>query len=188
MVSIFAPAITDNPHSPGILLKFVVSKDPDCFIGPGIMAHVICPESIDGIFNAFSYCAETGLSAALECKIDLAPVTRGEIEARRLKIRGDSLSLAVALTLIAFVERRNIKSAISATGALRPAGRHWGCHVVANIKAKICLALKSKADIMLVPAGSHITKSESPSQMTRIVTLPAIIPDATQLMMYLAHD
>ena len=183
---IFAPAITEGPRSRGILLRFKISKGLDGFIGPGLLANVNCPDSFEGIFNAFRYCADTGLSAALGCSVDLAPETKIEVEARRLKIQGDSLSLAVALTLIAFVEGRRLKSAISATGALRHRGQSWGCEVVANIEDKISLARTNEIDLMIVPAGSHPTKRHSPSQITKIVTLPAVIPGATKLLMQLA--
>lgn len=179
-MSFFAPAIFSKGTLDGFLLKFVVKYSKKEKIGPSVLKYVSCEDTIEAIFNAFKYCVSTGLFEASECFIDFHPNTISEIEKNDVKISGDSLSLAVALSLIEFISNLKIESKIIATGAIRENLDLWSCNQVGNLSRKINLATSMCADIILIPS-MHSKLKVSKNSSSKIIYLPKILPNATNL-------
>lgn len=180
-MSFFAPAIVSKGTSAGILLAFIVEYNKKEKIGPAVLKYVSCEDSIEAIFNAFKYCVSTGLSEASECFIDFHPDTISEIEKIDVRISGDSLSLAVTLSLIEFISNLKIQSKVIATGAIRESLNLWSCNEVDNLSRKINLATSMCADIILIP-GMRSELTISKNSASKIIHLPTILPKATNLL------
>jgi hypothetical protein len=176
----FAPAVLSKRVASGMLLGFTVEYNKKEIIGPSIIKYAPSEDSIEAIFNAFKYCATTGLPNVSECFINFHPHTISEIEKNDIKVSGDSLSLAVALNLIEFANNLKIKSKIIATGAIRENLDLWSCNKVADLPKKIDLASSMSADIILIPRMSAKI-IDSKKSLSRIIQLPKMLPKATSL-------
>ena len=182
-MAFFSPAFISRAGNTGILLQFEITHNKRR-IGSEILQYVSCEESIEAIFDAFNYCVDTGLPSAAGCMIDFSPQTVSEIKIRNLRVSGDSLSLAVALSLIEYVKNLNIKSKIIATGAIRKSNNIWNCNSVSGVDKKIILAKSLNADAIVVPQDGFNNKYIYDQDAT-IICMPLAMPSATSLLEFL---